>query len=290
MAEFIDNIRIRLHHGDATTWLVLVNVAVFLAATIADLIFPSGMAREYLSLMASGMWTLTHPWTLATYMVVHFNVLHILFNMLWLWWFGRMADDLGTNVWAAYIAGGLVGGLLYLGAGMAGLFVSPGAQLVGASASVMCIMTALAFKAPDVELNLFLIGRVKLKWFALICIVLAFLGLGGGNSGGVIAHIGGVLTGVVIGLKQRGRLRLPRTISLVPGGLRTARARARMRKARPEVLSRRAAAQSSGEQTSPAQQHRRLDQLLDKIKVSGYASLSNSEKEELKRLSQNIDK
>ncbi len=260
-----------------TLWLVVINVAVFCLAWAADALLPGNPATAYLPLSGSTMQALTHPWTLLTYMVTHFSLLHLLCNVLWLFWFGRMAENLSSrrHILAAYVAGGICGGLLYIAAGASGLLAV--SQLVGASASVLCIMAMAAVRTPDMELNLLLIGRVKLKWFALVCILLAFLG-GGGITGGAVAHIGGAATGLIIGLSDRGCFsRLTQRL----------RFRASARRARKHIKVK----QQSGKATQPEMSDTdRLDALLDKIRVSGYASLSKDEREELQRLSKTIGK
>lgn len=269
-----------LTHGyGVMPWLVAINVAVFVAAWIAEALSSPQIVESALLLPAWPGGLLHRPWTLLTYMFTHLSFLHLLFNMLWLWWFGRLSETMLTwrsTVWA-YLAGGVAGGLLYVGAGTLGA-IAPGSHLVGASASVMCIMTVAAVVSPNLEFNFLLVGSVRLKWIAPICILLAFLGLGGGNSGGVTAHIGGVVTGVTIGAWQRRRL------NASPQAIRaTAAVRRRFRKA--GRITTPATATNASANTDAAQ---RLDQLLDKIRISGYASLSLSERNELQRLSKEL--
>lgn len=266
-----------MRHGDMTLWLVVINVAVFCLAWAADALLPGDPAEALLPLSGSAMHALTHPWTLLTYMVTHFSLLHLLCNVLWLFWFGRLAENLSSrrHILTAYIAGGICGGLLYIASGASGLLAV--SQLVGASASVLCIMAMAAVRTPDMELNLLLLGRVKLKWFALVCILLAFLG-GSGNTGGAVAHIGGAATGLLMGLKDRGAF---------ANITRRLRFRASARRARKHI---RAKQQSGKTVQTDMSDTDRLDALLDKIRVSGYASLSKDEREELKRLSKTIGK
>lgn len=271
-------LRYRLRGGEATLWLIVVNVAVFIAAWAVDAFVAARPAEMWLPLRPSIAATLKHPWTPLTYMVTHFSLLHLLFNMLWLYWFGRMSESVTGSrrlIWA-YIGGGLVGGLLYLGSAACG-WIAPGAMLIGASASVLCIMTATAIRTPNLEVNLLLLGPIRLKWFALLCILLAMLGLGGGNSGGVVAHIGGIITGVAIGFYEHGILRRLKS---------KARFRMHRRAVRVE-LDRRAESRPAPEQ-QPMTPEQRLDQLLDKIKISGYGSLSKKERDELTDLSQKL--
>jgi hypothetical protein len=92
---FITDLKRKFQQGDIVLRLVYVNVAVFLAVTLVQIFLtlfnvPSSPWMNYLELPA---WTevfIRRPWTLITYMFMHAGVLHILFNMLWLFWFGRL--------------------------------------------------------------------------------------------------------------------------------------------------------------------------------------------------------
>ena len=104
-------------------------------------------------------------------MFTHYSPLHILFNMLWLYWFARLIKGLTpTRLLTLYIGGGLAGGLAFL------MWHSSPAPLCGASASVLALMTAAAILDPDRRLGLFLVGEIKLKWIAVGAIALTMLG------------------------------------------------------------------------------------------------------------------
>ncbi len=215
------------------------------------------------------------PWTLLTYMVTQVEFLPLFFNMLWLIWFGDiLMSTLGQrHLLGLYLCGGVVGGLLYLAAASwVPALCPPGSVLIGSSASVLAVMAATAFRSPDYTFHLFFIGDVRLKWIAVFMIVLAFIGLGGGNAGGQVAHIGGVAFGSLQGLLLR------RGIDIFG---RHGRSRQQLRRRPAKVLS-------------AIDQHRRdaarLDELLDKIRISGFNSLNKKEREELDRLSQKITK
>src|SRR5699024_11517464 len=67
---------------------------------------------------------------------------------------------------------------------------------MGASASVMAIVFAVSFYLKDLEIGLFLIGRIKLIYLALFTFVIDLLAITSTNAGGHIAHIGGALLGI----------------------------------------------------------------------------------------------
>lgn len=219
---------------------------------------------------------LLHPWTAVTYMATHYDFLHLLFNMLWLYWFGTMlpTQSGGKTLLWLYAGGGLAGTALYVA--VTALWPSlstPGAYLCGASASVLSVMTAVAVLSPDRRVNLFLFGPVKIKWIAIACIVLTFLGIGGGNPGAQSAHIGGVAFGLAfavfyINKKFSGIFRFP------------------VRKTG-ETRNGDAVAKAAAGRLSDSS---RLDELLDKIRFSGYKSLTTGERNELNELSRRLDK
>lgn len=228
------------------------------------------------------------PWTLLSYMLVHTSMLHLLFNILWLYWFGVMLYDVerDSDIAMIYIGGGLTGGLLYL---IASPLSGTTGYLAGNSAAVLSMMIAAAIRMPSRSIGLWLIGEVKLKWVALACIILTLLG-GGGNIAVQMTHIGGLACGALYVLsKHRWNIRFfsrsSRSKEIKRSG---SRFKSAMKKS--NITDMMQSMQHSAK-TPPAEgelDENRLDQLLDKIRVSGFDSLTKAEKEELDRLSQQI--
>lgn len=283
MAGFIDRIIRRCGGSRVLALLVALNLLTGVALLVASLF--AGAAGSgthemwrWLALSADPADLLRHPWTVLTYMVTQFSVLHLLFNVLWLYWFGRLMllHEGERGVLADYIGGGLAGAVCYIAVSVTG--VAPqGAYLCGASASLLAMMGTVAVADRGREVRLLLFGVVRLRWFALICILLTFLGAGGGSAGGPVAHLGGLAFGVVYGL-----LGTRHTLRTRAGhGTRTRKRRAERNMTRNAGAVAKAAANRLGD-------HRRLDELLDKIRVSGYEALSEREKEELNAISRRI--
>lgn len=270
----------RYFGGSATlAWLTLGLPAVWIVVTLLSLLgrvmhFDVPVA-EWLTLPSSFHLFLTRPWTLLTYMAVHFDVLHMLFNVLWLYWFGILLLNTLTDRYLllAFIGGGVYGGILYMISAAAGY---GSGWLCGCSAAVIAVMCVAAIRLPDHQINLFLIGEVKLKWVAVICCLLTFLG-GGGNQA---AHIGGLLWGVVLGLMLRSGKDPFSWFSRFKPGTSSNSGNNSKRKADKMV------------KVLKDRQHdmQRLDDLLDKIRLSGYGSLSSKERKELNELSQHLNK
>ncbi len=277
--QYFGSFRTGRRRPGVLAWLVGINCAVYLIGGICSIVAKAGggpaaaSATAMLVLPGSVAEWLHRPWTILTYMFTHTDFLHLLFNMLWLLWFGRMIREASSprRLLGLYIGGGLCGGALYL------LLCSMapaicGGWLLGASASVLAVMTATGFLMPDATLHLFFLGDVKMKWLVIFMILLALLGTAGGlNAGGAIAHLGGVAFGAVypLALKLRAQKKRPRREPARPARRPTQEGARRTA----EIMRRH------------LDDNRRLDELLDKIKLSGYESLSRSERQELNAIS-----
>jgi membrane associated rhomboid family serine protease len=278
-----------LRSGSKINLLIGINIIVFLlvnvTGTIEKLFFLSGnidfYSDQYLALSAFLPKLLVHFWTPVTYMFMHQGVFHILFNMLWFYWFGQIFEEyLGNKrTLGLYLLGGLAGAALFIiSYNIVPAFTHVNAALnssmVGASASVMAIMAATATLLPDYTISLILIGPVKLKWLVLAFIVIDFIGTTGLNAGGEIAHLGGALMGFVyIKQLQKGNDWIGNMANLF--------------KPKPKLV---VVAKDQSKKVGRGVEYPRqeeIDHILDKISGSGYDSLSKQEKEILFRASNN---
>lgn len=284
---FINGFRNRCCGSTALMVLLAVNMLIGLLLIIAGLVPTRGggagrVLSEWLSLGASPMDLIYRPWTLVTYMFTQVTLIHLLVNLLWLYWFGQILLTIyGDRALAwIYLGGGIAGGVVYILASFLGL-VYPGSQLCGASASLLAMMTVAAVKMPDMRLNLMLIGSVRLKWIAIFTILITLFG-GSGGLGSILAHGGGVLFGVLYGT---GWLRGFGTGRKGFAGFGSKNSKSGQRKfSRRQINNVISAVQ--GESLS----HERLDELLDKIRISGYSSLTPGEKLELQAISHRLEK
>lgn len=260
----------------------------------------------YVQLPSSPLLLLTRPWTIVTYMFAQYDLMHIVFNLLWLYWFGTLFMMTATprQLLALYLLGGLGGGLLFIAA-YCGLpmFAYHFGMLIGSSASVIAIVTATAILMPDFRMNLLFIGSVSLKWIAIITIFLVLIGVTGNNAGGEIAHIGGVAVGALYAMRlMRGHdITAPfnRAFDRIanawnsfasaiwsrnrtPGQTRPASGRPASAPPRPAQAERKA------EPSCSRSDREILDAILDKIKKSGYAALTPEERQRLFDVSRKI--
>lgn len=273
--------------------LILINVAVFVVLAVFmvfSMWFGFGATFEAVHKqfsLPSGIGDfITRPWTLITYFFTHDlrGIMHILFNMLALYWFGKLlVSYLGSDkVIAIYILGGLAGGLVYLM--VYNLvpnppeFLSGRAELVGASASVFAIMVAAATLLPDYTFFLLFFGPVKIKWIALIYIFLSFLGSVGQNAGGEIAHLGGALIGFVYIKQLQVGVNWGSWITALLGGISS------LFSSRPKVkvtYRKETAKARPHSATASGISQQEIDTILDKISDGGYESLTKEEREKL---------
>lgn len=261
--------------SETLAWLTLGEVAVWLLVTVVTLAgklmhFYVPVA-EWLTLPSLFLFFMTRPWTLLTYMCVHFDVLHVLFNVLWLYWFGRilLITLSDRHLLLVFTGGGITGGVFFL---VAAAFGYGTGWLCGCSAAVIAVMCVAAIRLPDHPINLILIGEVKLKWVAVVCCLLTFLG-GGGNQA---AHIGGLVWGITLGLLLRNGVDLTK---LIPSFSRYKSSRSDNNRSADTMVRVLKQLQTDME---------RLDSLLEKIKLSGYESLSGKERKELNELSKKL--
>jgi len=201
----LDEIKLSFKNGSYLTKLIYINIAIWVVVRLVFVGFmlsgsDGSQILGWLALPASFDLFLTRPWTLITYMFLHFEFLHILFNVLWLYWFGKIFLEYHNQrkLLSLYLLGGLSGGLVFMLAyNLVPVFKGSVlfTQLLGASASVIAIMIAIAVYVPNHVIHLVFIGPVKIKWIAVISIILYVISLSGSNAGGNFAHLGGALWG-----------------------------------------------------------------------------------------------
>lgn len=297
LRSIAEDVRRQFDYGNMITRLIIINTAIFLLINLVRLGFNVTAGFNYdprfhdvvrfFSLSADLIFDVTHPWVIITHMFLHLGFLHFLFNMLFLYWFGRIVGDFIGNhrIFPLYLMAGLFGAILYLLS--APVIHAEGSYAYGASASVMGFVLASGVLAPDYRMHLLLIGEVKLKYIVLVLILLDIIGIGGlDNTGGRIAHLGGAAFGwIYIAMLQRGNdLSAPvnRMMDAIRRLFSPRTTPPPMRRSSPVTVqhrtTQRAARKAKTPERSPMDQER-IDAILDKIKQSGYDSLTAEEKE-----------
>ena len=296
MGSFISDFKNGFNRGNISLQFIYINVGVFVVTTLVGVIlmlFNWGHTPwlACLELPASVSRFLVQPWSLFTYMFLHADVLHLLFNMLWLYWFGQLFLTFfsARHLRGVYVLGGLVGGLCYMLAFNVFPYFQPyiyGSWLLGASASVLAIVVAVAVREPEYRVNFMFIGAVRLKYVALFMVVTDLLFVTSGNGGGHIAHLGGALAGWWFAASLQKRRDVTKWINKVfdwmSGGFKFATS-PKKPKMKVEKGGR---AADYDYNARKKQQNEEIDRILDKLKKSGYSSLTTEEKKRLFNASQ----
>ena len=269
--------------------LIIVNAAVFILLQLVFLALHlfkidksiNDTIIEYIAVPADLKILLFRPWTILTYMFLHEELLHILINMLWLWWLGQIFYEyLGSKkLVSTYILGGIAGGLLYiLCYNIFPVFktVLPNSYTLGASAGILAIVIATATLLPDYKISLLFIGSIPLKYIAVFSIVLDLIGIRIDNPGGHIAHLGGALFGFIYVRQLRQGRDIAGWFNIFTDVLKSFFQRGSKVKV---VYNRRKTEEDYLDQKKRKQEV--IDVILDKIAKSGYESLTKEEKEVL---------
>ncbi|HZJ74751.1 MAG TPA: rhomboid family intramembrane serine protease [Perlabentimonas sp.] len=292
MNSILHEIKQSFRHGGMLVKLIYINLGVFLAFNIFRAVLVLGgidigfILSRYIAVPAHLPTLARRPWTLLTYMFFHEGFIHILFNLLWLYWMGKIFLSFMTErkLLGVYIMGGLSGGLLYI------LFynifpvfadVLPVSFALGASASVLAVVFAVAAYAPNYTLNLMFIGRVRLKYLALFMVLLDVISIAGSNAGGHIAHLGGALFGYLFIYFQKQDIDLVRPVNFVIDAF-TSKPSARRRKKM--KVDYRKPTDDYEYNKQKAEQQKEVDRILDKISKGGYSTLTEEEKQTLFRM------
>jgi len=289
-----DEIKGSFKHGTVLTRLMYVNGAVFLLIKIIEVIGVLSASPvlattviSNLAVPASVGALALKPWTPITYMFTHQGFIHLLFNLMWLWWFGKifLAYLDQRKLLSLYILGGLSGAILYIAvfnifpafAGTVNVSIA-----LGASASVMALVIGTAVYLPDLELQLLFIGRVKLKYLALATFLITSLFDFSVNTGGKIAHIGGALMGLAYGYGLRNGKDIGSWLNMtIDFFVNLFKPRKKMK-----VTYKKAGAAFDASRVKDdheynaikAEKQKTLDHILDKISKGGYDSLTKEEK------------
>lgn len=280
----------------ALSVIVLINIGVFILVSLSRLfaflyqtqaagdpmVGPVSVLTQWLAVPASLTTLLQHPWTLITYMFLHEDFMHIFFNMLMLYFGGKLFMEYlgGKKLVTTYLLGGLAGALFYIAAfNIFPVFgdILGNSYALGASASVLAILVAVATFVPDYSVNFMFIGRIKMKYIALFLVLIDLLSIERSNPGGHIAHLGGALWGFIyiLALKKGndpGKLFRP---------VRTFFRGLFVRKPKMKVHYTQRPVTDDEYSARKADQQKKIDAILDKISKSGYDSLTREEKDQL---------
>lgn len=290
------------HHfsiSKPNTKLIYINIAVFLVVAFINVfrelmgMSSFGFAAK-LQLPSDYSLFVKQFWSIFTYMFLHLNLLHVFFNMLCLYWFGQIFLMYFTDKQfvGVYILGGLFGGIAYLlSYSYIPYFEGKVALLCGASASIIALITASALEMPNMPIRLLLIGTIKLKWVAVATVLISVLGITSDNAGGEIAHIGGAVGGWIWFVLLKRNIEITKPIDFIISFFTKVFNMFSGKKPKLKVNRRTKyhyVKPDEAYNTEQKQNNQNLDIILDKIRKSGYGSLTEQEKKQLFDLSNKV--
>ena len=288
----IEEIRDSFRKGSTLNRLIYINLAVFILVNLVEAaFFPSNIHARFpgfmslLAVPADTAMLVRRPWTVITYMFTHKNFIHILFNILWLFWFGKVFLEYfdGKKLVGVYLLGGLAGAVFYIVSfTLFPVFSQDIGRSValGASASVTAIAIAIAVYVPNYTWNMLFLGRIKIVYVAIALFLLSSLIEFSENAGGKIAHIGGALFGYLYTVRYKQGKDMTRNLNRFLEKLFA------FFKPKPKIhVTHRRAETDIDYNKRKADEQKDVDRILDKIAKSGYSSLSAREKEVLFRQS-----
>lgn len=285
-----DNIKQTFRQGNAITKLIYINAGFFIGLKLVIIILglfniSGSFILSYLAIPADLTQLFYHAWTPLTYMFLHEGIMHFLFNMLTFFWFGKMFLMYFSEkqLVGLYVLGGLVAALFYVVAfNIFPFYVTalPYSILLGASGSIMAIIVASAVQSPNSEMQLLFLGSIKLKYIALVAILTSFFGITSDNAGGEMAHLGGALAGYLFIVSLRQGKDLTKGLSRMLDAI-SDMFKPRKLKVKPNPGRVNKPMSDADFNAFKVRKIAEIDRILDKIKTSGYQSLSAEEKKQL---------
>jgi membrane associated rhomboid family serine protease len=297
--NLFESLKNSYRYGGMTIRLLFINAAIFLLIQILSVIIRLMMAdNSVLSVFLNAVFTLNTdlkyfifmPWGLVTSIFAHFSLWHFVLNMLFLYFSGKMFEQLfdAKRLWYTYLFGGIAGGIFEIIAHA----IFPALQnshivIVGASGSIMAIFMALAFYRPNLNVMLFGLFPVRLIFLALFFLLSDLISLGMNDGVAHFAHLGGAIFGAlsirnlgnknnIMNFIQRWGDSLSKSIKSIFKGSSKQPKRSNSRMKTDEEYN-----------LEKKSKQEKIDQILDKISKSGYESLTRQEKDFLFNQSKN---
>ncbi len=288
MQSIVEDIKAVFRSGNILSRLIVINtialVMIYLVKITLMMVYQGDAVAfdtfiQYLSVHSDVSKNIFRPWVFITHAFTHVGLLHFAFNMLMLYWFGRIVGDLINDrrlltIFILGVAGGVLAFIIF------GYFIpSMVGYAHGASAGVMAVIIASGLIAPDHVIHLILLGPVRLKYVVLVLLFLDLVSISNmSNTGGHIAHLGGAFMGLMFvrllysgyDLSEKLLWRKPDTHTY----------RKKHERAKVVVMSSHRNQRKSDEEMIPT-----VDMILDKIKKTGLESLSSQEKDILEKAS-----
>lgn len=274
--------------------LIYINVAVFVLfalldvfATLFNTVSPALYLKVCLELPSVPMQFVLQPWSFVTYMFLHGGLMHLLWNMLVLYWFGRIFLSFFStrHFLGLYLLGGITGGVFFvLAYNLFPMFTDSDsyAYLVGASAAILSIVMASAVRVPDYRVNLLFVGQVRLMTLAVVTVTVSLLLLTSDNAGGSFAHLGGAFAGWAFAYYLNKGRDLTAYINRAADAVVGLFNRCCKRFSEPKMkVFKGKRSEDYDYNMQKKEKDAEIDDILEKLKRNGYASLTEEEKKKL---------
>jgi len=280
----LKDLKYRFTNANALFKLLYINLGVFVLVNFLGTLSylfqsPTFSSEIWFGIPVNLKDLMFKPWTLLSYMFMHVEFFHILSNLIYLYFAGQIFLQYfnAKKLYSIYILGGLAGGFTYLIAfNLFPVFSSyTNSHLIGASASVLAILFAVATYVPNYKISLPFIGSIPIKYLAIAFVFIDIINIPEGNPGGHIAHLGGALFGMfyIRQWKKGNDLSIP-FYNLVDS------LASLFKKKHLKTVHKRAKTDDEF-RADKSDRSELIDSILDKIAKSGYDSLSAKEKEYL---------
>jgi len=280
--NFIEEIKYQLSHGTMTNKLIIYNVFVFALILLLNILNLSlnqiSLTEYFFTLDTNLVGFIIKPWGIITSIFSHFEIWHLIFNMLFLYFSGQLFEQIfdKRRLWQTYIFGGISGGMLEIAAHyLFPSFQNSDQVVVGASGSIMAIFTALAFHSPNIRVNLFGIFPVKIYLIAIFFLLNDLIGIADPSDNVAhFAHLGGAIFGLVSIQSMHSNNNIlsvlgsffDRIKKIITSGKSTKSGKAKFKTDEEYNLEKK-------------RRQEKTDAILDKISKSGYESLTKEEKD-----------
>ncbi len=291
MKEIWNDIKERFKQGDILTRLIYVNAGVFISSVLFSIVWGLVTGNNYKSASGIFAWWFAlptnniesfvfKPYTLITSMFLHIEFFHLFWNMLLLYFLGKIFLNYFNQkqLFGLYILGGLIGGLvLLIITNVSPYFKDPNIAF-GASAGVMAIVIAIVSYTPSTSVNLFGVFPIKILWIGLFFVLSDVFYFYDSNTGGHLAHLAGAAVGYwfASAFKQGRDITLKTNkYILKTKNLFSKKTKMKVVYNQSKVRKMSDADYNSSQKVSQAE----IDTILDKISASGYSSLTKKEKD-----------
>ncbi len=228
---------------------------------------------------------ITKPWTIFTYAFLHSGIWHLASNMIILYFAGRYFIQYisGKRALTVYFLGAVFGALLYMVSyNLFPAFSQVGnSYLLGASASVMAILIAIATYIPYMTIRLLFLGSVKFWWIAAFFVILDIVQIPVSNAGGHIAHLGGALFGYLYAVQLKKGNDIGSWFEKLMDGFAnmfTSKKKSPLKTVHKSKTHKKTTKTTRTSSVKNPNQ-KQIDAILDKISKSGYESLTKEEKD-----------